>query len=96
MQVNTELKDDGARRLGDSLNINSSLLELRLVSFCQTIIVPADGRTGDQLLLMRVLQSNNRIGDVGAGGLSKGLQFNYSLQKLCLVSIFVSCSFLLS
>ena len=40
------------------------------------------------LLLTRVLQDSNRIGDIGAVALGEGLKFNTSLLDLNIVRVF--------
>jgi hypothetical protein len=94
-QVNTGIGNAGACFIGEGLKFNNSLLELRLVRIfifvcCDCIEV----RSFDHLI-SRVffLQSNNVIGDHGAGGLGDGLKMNSIMQQLYLVGSFSFCLF---
>jgi hypothetical protein len=100
LQINNQIGDDGARGLGEGLNVNSSLQWLHLVSSARLLCFflwrrcrrGMGGVGGASAGLMRVLQDGNLIGDDGARGLGEGLKVNSSLQQLVLVSLFFCVS----
>ncbi len=82
MQSSDQFGDAGACAFAEVLKSNRSLLDLDLVSFDCTFMLPIQVVKVDALHL----QTDNEVGDAGACALGDGLKSNNSLLKLNLVS----------